>query len=114
MQMVRYWLAGAAALALMTNFAAAQSSSTDTTIMSRPGYPPAPPTQSYSETKSQRTLDANGVETTKTEHVDKSQTITGGDGSLNAETHVQTSGETTTVAPPVTIYRSQTTTTTDK
>jgi hypothetical protein len=112
MQMVRYWLAGAAALALMTNFAAAQSSSSETTIITKPAIPA--PVESYSESRSQKTLDSNGVETTKTEHLDKSQSISGGDGSLNAETHIRTSGETTTVVPPMptSTYRSTTTTTT--
>jgi hypothetical protein len=117
--MVRYWLAGAAALALTTSFAAAQSSSSasDTTITTTPGYTAPAPAQSYSETRQQRTFDANGVETTKTEHVDKSQTINNSDGSLSSETRVQT-GESTTIQPPppatVSTYRSQTTTTTDK
>jgi hypothetical protein len=115
MQMARYWLAGAAALALMTNFASAQtSSSSETTIVTKPAMPAPAPVESYSESRSQKTLDSNGVETTKTEHLDKSQSITGGDGSLNAETHIRTSGQTTTVVPPMptSTYRSTTTTTT--
>jgi hypothetical protein len=120
--MLRYWLAGAATLALVTNVASAQvTSSETTTTVTRPAVivpvpPPVPvPAPNYSETRTQRTIDANGVETTRSEHVDKSQTITSGDGALSAETHVRTQGETTVVTPPaVSTYRSTTTTTTTK
>lgn len=114
--MVRYWLGGAAALALTMNFASAQTMSSQTTVVTQPAVPAAAPTQSYSETHSERVIDSNGVETNKTEHLEKSQSITSGNGALSAQTHVETGGATTVVVPPVvTTYRSTTTTsTTDK
>ena len=109
--MLRHWLAGAATLALSTTVASAQVTSSETTIITRPV--PAP-TQSYSETRSQRTIDANGVETRESQHIEKSESVGNGPGTLSAESHTRTTGETTVVTPPVSTYRSTTTTTTTK
>ena len=59
--MTRYWLAGAAALALMSGVAFAQSSSTESTTTVTT---PTPPVGSYSS-ETRHTVDENGVTTDK-------------------------------------------------
>ncbi len=87
--MTGYWFAGAAAFALMTGIAAAQvSSDTTTSTQSTTTTLPAPPADSYSERKTQHTIDSNGVET------DKSQTYKSGpDGTAATSASQTTSGD---------------------
>jgi hypothetical protein len=97
-------IAGAAALAMMSSAALAQSVSTQTTIQ-QPPIPMAPavttgPAGSFSETKTDRSVDSNGVEVNKTQSFDKSQSYSSGDGTLNATTHSGSSSEVKTIVPP--------------
>lgn len=84
--MTRHWLAGAAAFAMMTGVALAQSTSSDTTTSSQStttaNSPPV--TGSYSASKTQKTIDANGAET------DKSQTYKNGISGSSATSSTRT------------------------
>ncbi len=109
--MTGYWLAGAAAFAMMTGAALAQSANFGATNSPQPTMSTNGPAGTYSATKTQRTIDGNGVETDKTESFDKSQTYTSGNGELSAKTGITTSGSTTTVMPPPPTTSTTTTTT---
>jgi len=77
--------AGAVALAMMTGVALAQGMSSDTTTStSSTGTMVAPAVGSYTSTKSQKSIDANGVQT------DKSQTYTSGANGSKASTTTRT------------------------
>src|SRR5476651_1269579 len=85
-------IAGAAALAMMSSAALAQSVSTQTTVQTPPIQTPpiqmAPsvttgPAGSFSQTKTERSIDSNGVEVNKSQSMDKSQSFGSGDGQLN-------------------------------
>jgi hypothetical protein len=97
-------IAGAAALAMVSSAALAQSVSTQTTIQTPP-VQMAPaittgPAGSFSETKTERSIDSNGVEVNKSQSMDKSQSFGSGDGQLNATTHSGSSSEVRTIVPP--------------
>jgi hypothetical protein len=81
--MTKYWLAGAAAFALTTGAALAQSTLSDssTTVTTTT---PAPVVNTYNTTKSQKTVDANGTE------IDKSQTYSSGAAGTHATANSQT------------------------
>ena len=84
--MIRNWLAGAAAFAMMTGVAFAQSSSTDSTTSSQStttSSSPAP-AGSYSASKTQTTIDDNGTVT------DRSQTLKNGIGGSEASSSLRT------------------------
>jgi hypothetical protein len=59
--MTRHWLASGAAFAMMTGVAFAQSSSSDTTTT------PVPVVGSFSTSKTQKIIDSNGTETSKSQ-----------------------------------------------
>jgi hypothetical protein len=98
--MTRYLLAGVAASAMLAGAAFAQSIPDTTTVI---------PGGSVSVTKTQRTIDANGVETSQTQTFHKSQTITDGNGQLSAETKTLNTEETRVVTPPAPVYTTRTT-----
>jgi hypothetical protein len=110
--MTRYWLASAAALALMTTGAFAQSPSFDATNSTQPTLSTNGPAGTYDATKTEKAIDARGVETDKTQTFDKSQTYTSGNGELSAKTSIGTTSTTTTTAPPPPVSTTTTTTTT--
>jgi hypothetical protein len=77
----------AAALAMMTGVAFAQGMSSDTTTSSQTSQTTttvAPGVGTYSSSKSQKSIDSNGVET------DKSQSYTSGAGGSKASTTTRT------------------------
>jgi hypothetical protein len=83
--MTRYWLAGAAALALMTGAVFAQGMSSDTkTSTTTTSSSTAPAAGSYSSTQTQRSIDSNGDAT------DKSQTYQSGASGSNASSSSRT------------------------
>jgi hypothetical protein len=113
--MMKYWLAGAAAFALMSGAALAQSVSTQSTTTVTT---PAPVVNSYSSTRTQHSTDSNGNTTDKTSSyqsgpdgskaMSKSQTVAP-DGS------VQSTVKEKRVDPMQgSTYEKQTTTTTDR
>jgi hypothetical protein len=81
--MANYLLVGVAAFAMMTGAAFAQSASSDTTTSTQ-STTVSPLVGSYSSTKSQKTIDASGAET------DKSQTYTSGVNGTTAGSSTQT------------------------
>jgi len=99
--MTKSWLIGAAAFAMMTGAALAQSSSSSTTT-STTGVPAV---GSYGASKSQ-SIDSNGTQT------DKTQTYSNGIGGTNSSSTTQTT--TPYVAPYADTTTSHTTTTTIK
>jgi len=110
--MTSYWLASAIAFALMTTGAFAQSPSFDTTNSTQPTWSTTGPAGTYDMTKTRRTVDGKGDETSTTKTFDKSQTYTSGAGALSAKTSIGTTSATTTItAPPPPISTSTTTTT---
>jgi hypothetical protein len=83
--MMKHWLAGATALAMMTGAAFAQGMSSDTTISTQSTTStPVPLTGSYSSSKTQKSTDSNGAET------EKNQTFTSGSGGSNASSSMRT------------------------
>jgi hypothetical protein len=70
--MIKTWLAAATALALMTGGALAQTSTSSTTSTQSTTAAPIPMASAISASRSQQTVDSNGVET------DKSQTYSNG------------------------------------
>ncbi len=98
--MTRYLLAGAAACAMLAGAAFAQSIPDTTTVI---------PGGSVSVTKTQRTIDPNGVETNQTQTFHKSQTISDGNGQLSAETKTLNTEETRVMTPPMPLYSTTTT-----
>jgi hypothetical protein len=139
--MSRYWLAGAAALALTAGVASAQEILPRTAIVAQPApptvvvvpaapppppvvtvvpapppviavAPPAPitdvPPGTVSVTKSESTVDANGVRTDKTQSYQRKESFSSGNGALTSETHINTLGQTTVVVPSTTTTTTQT------
>jgi Flp pilus assembly protein TadD len=83
--MTKYFLVGVAAFAMMTSAAVAQSTSSDTTTSTQSTTSTvAQPLGSYSQTKTQKTIDSSGVQT------DKSQTYTSGINGTTAGSSTQT------------------------
>lgn len=97
--MTGYWFAGAAAFAMMTSGALAQSALFDATNSTQPTMSTTGPAGTYDRTKTRRTIDSTGAETDTTETFSKSQTYTSGDGELSAKSHIRTTGPTTTTLP---------------
>jgi hypothetical protein len=103
--MIKHCLATAAIIGLMTSAALAQNSvsTTSETVTVQPApivAAPPPPPADYSETKTVRTIDANGVERDSTQSYRKTETYGSGNGMLTGDTSVQTSGSVTTTVPP--------------
>jgi hypothetical protein len=87
--MTKYWLASAAVVAMMTGTALAQSQSlsSETTVSTQTTTVPAPPVvDSIHTTRTQNSIDSNGVET------DKSQTYTSGSMGTDATASTTTMG----------------------
>jgi hypothetical protein len=101
--MTRYWLAGAAACALIASSALAQSVPQPTTVI---------PNGSVAVTQTQHTVDANGVVIDSDSTASKSETLIDGNGALSTVTHTQSAGQTTVTPPPVTTTTTWSTTTT--
>jgi cytoskeletal protein RodZ len=81
--MTKIFLSGVAALTMMSGFAFAQSTSTDTTISTQ-STTMAPVVNSYSSNKSQKTIESNGTET------EKSQSYTSGASGTTSSSSTQT------------------------
>jgi uncharacterized protein YpuA (DUF1002 family) len=106
-------IAGAAALAMLSTAALAQSGSPQNTVET-PAVTTGP-AGSFSETKKEHSVDSNGVEVNKSQSFDKTQSFSSGAGTLNATTSTRSSAEvTTTVPPPPVTTTTQTTTTIQK
>jgi hypothetical protein len=83
--MTRYWLAGAAAFAMMTGVALAQGMSSETTnSTSSTTTTIAPIVGTYSSTSTQRTIDSNG------NAVDESRSYETGTGGSSSSSSSQT------------------------
>jgi hypothetical protein len=132
--MSRYWLAGAAALALTVGAASAQEILPRTAIVAQPApstvvivpaaplpppvvtvapapqtvvaVPPAPivdvPPGAVAVTKSESTVDANGVRTDKVQTYQRKESYGYGNGALTSDTRVDTTGQTTVYVPGTT------------
>lgn len=118
--MIKYCLTTASILGVLTGVAMAQSTSTTSETVTiqpaplvAPPPPPAPPAN-YSVTKTQRTVDANGVERDTTQSYEKTRSYSGGDGVLSSQTQVRTTGQTTTIVPPGPVTTTTTRTTTSE
>jgi len=69
---------------------------------------------SVSVTKTQRTIDSNGVESNSTRTYDEHQTFSSGQGALSATTSTSTGGQSTVSVPPPTVITKTTRTTTEE
>jgi hypothetical protein len=103
--MTRYILASAFALATMTGGVLAQGIPSDQN-------PSDGPAVNETVTTHERMIDSNGGVTEKTQNLDKSRSISDGDGELSAHTTVNKSERTTVTPPPGPPPMSTTTTTT--
>jgi hypothetical protein len=109
MIVTKHLLACAAVFGLMTNVALAQDMTGSDTLI----VPPAPaPAGNVSVTKTQRTIDANGIEHDSAQTYEKTESGSSGNGMLSTDTHVQTSRQTTTIVPPPHLTTTTTRTTT--
>jgi hypothetical protein len=106
--MKRYMLVGIFTLMMTTEAVLAQGVAPDPAVNSANG-----PVVTESQTKSQRILDSNGAVIEKTQHVDKSQSLTSGNGELSAHSSVDSREQTSVSTPPVTTTSTRTTTTED-
>jgi len=84
--MIRYWLVGPAAFALMTGVALAQIT-WGTTTSTQSTTTTAPVTGGYSESNTQSSIDSNGTQT------DKNQTYKSGPNGTNATAITQTTSQ---------------------
>ena len=107
--MMRSLMGGIAAVALMSGAAFAQNSysSSTTTVtqtapspMAQPLPPPPMNGPSYNRTTTVRQVDPSGVETERTESVQKQQSYSDQDGMLGAQTTTRTQSSVTTASPP--------------
>jgi hypothetical protein len=104
-------IAGAAALAMLSTGALAQSSSStssESTTIQTPAV--TAPASSYSQTKTEHKLNADGTEIDKKQSVDKTQSYGSSNGQLDSSSSTTTFKEQTVVPPAVsTTTRSSTT-----
>jgi hypothetical protein len=109
MNKAKYWLATTSALLLMSGAAMAQSSSMSSeTVTVSPGAPPV--ADSYSASKSSRTVDAYGNEIDRSKSVERHQTADG--ESVTRQSSESTSSASVPMPPPPPVSSSVTTTTT--
>lgn len=108
--MTSYLLAGATAFTLMASAALAQSPPLDATNSTQPNASTSGPAGTYDMSRTQKSIDGNGVETDKTDTFNKSQSYTSGNGELSAKTSIKTTGSTITTTPPVATTTTSTTT----
>jgi hypothetical protein len=85
-EMTKFWLASAAAFALMTGVASAQITS-DTTTSTQSTTTTAPPVGSYNAYQTQHSTDSNGNQ------IDKSQTYQSGPNGTKATSATQSTSE---------------------
>jgi hypothetical protein len=105
-------IASAAALAMLSTGALAQSSmSTESTTIQTPAV--TAPTSSYSQTKTEHKLNADGTEIDKKQSVDKTQSYGSSNGQLDSSTSTRTFKE-QTVVPPATTTTTRSSTTIEK
>jgi hypothetical protein len=102
-------IAGAAALAMLSGGAFAQSVSTQSTTIQTPAVTTGP-AGSFSETKTEHKVDADGTQIDKKQSVDKTQSYGSTDGQLNSTTSSRSSSE-IKVAPPAPTTTTRSTTT---
>jgi hypothetical protein len=112
--MTRFLLAGATAFTLVASAALAQSPPSDATNSTQPNASTSGPAGTYDMSKSQKTIDGNGVETDKTQTFDKSQTYTRGNGELSAKTTATKTDSTMAITPPAPVSSTSTTTNTQE
>jgi hypothetical protein len=139
--MPRFWLASAAARVLTAGAAQAQDVFPRTAIVAQPAPPtvvvvpaPAPPPAfvavappapivvpaplpvdvppgAVAVTKTQRTIDANGVQTDKVQTYERTESYGAGNGALTTTTTTNSSGQAVVTVPGTTTTTTQTTTT---
>jgi hypothetical protein len=103
------WI-GAAAVALWSGAALAQGLPNAAPGSASITTEPAP---SVSVTTTQKTRDANGVQTEKVDTYDRGQSFSSGDGALSAKTTTETTQHSAVTVPTVTTRRTTTTTTSE-